>query len=637
MNMATGLENQDGQPENLKKQLALAVRRIQWSYSIFWSISASQPGVLEWSDGYYNGDIKTRKTVQAVELNADQMGLQRSEQLRELYESLSAGEASPQSRRPSAALSPEDLSDAEWYYLVCMSFVFNIGQGLPGRTLANDKPIWLCNAHFADSKVFSRSLLAKSASIQTVVCFPFLGGVVELGVTELVMEDPDIIQQIKTSILEIPYPIVSRNANLCAANARNDLDHDPVETKSVPVLGSDELDMASPNDNSDGFEPIQLADDSLIIEGINGGASQVQSWQFMDDDEFSNCIPHSMDSSDCISQTLLNPEKPASGPKSEMVGDHQLQDLQDCNHTRLSALDLHSNDVHYQGVLSALLKSSHQLLLGPLFQNSHQESSFISWKKGGFVKCPKPRGEISQNLVKKVLFEVPRMHAACRLESPEDNGNRDGVWRPEADEIGMNHALSERRRREKLNKRFSILKSLVPSISKDDKISILDDAIEYLKVLERKVEELEYFRESTEIEPKTKRQPQDTTERTSDNYGNNKTSSGKKPLINKRKASDIDESEQGINYGVQEDGLADNVTVSMKNNSVTIEIMCSWREGVLLEIMDALSNLHLDSHSVQSSIIDGILSLTIKSKFKGSTLASARKIKQALQRFVGSC
>lgn len=64
-----------------------------------------------------------------MELNADEMGLQRSEQLRELFESLSAGEASPQYRRPSAALSPEDLSDAEWYYLVCMSFVFNTGQG----------------------------------------------------------------------------------------------------------------------------------------------------------------------------------------------------------------------------------------------------------------------------------------------------------------------------------------------------------------------------------------------------------------------------------------------------------------------------------------------------------------------------
>ena len=64
-----------------------------------------------------------------MELKADKMGLQRSEQLRELYESLLEGETDQQSKRPSAALSPEDLSDAEWYYLVCMSFVFNPGEG----------------------------------------------------------------------------------------------------------------------------------------------------------------------------------------------------------------------------------------------------------------------------------------------------------------------------------------------------------------------------------------------------------------------------------------------------------------------------------------------------------------------------
>lgn len=85
--------------------------------------------VLEWGDGYYNGDIKTRKTVQATEMNPDQLGLQRSDQLRELYESLLQGETTPQSKRPTAALSPEDLTDAEWYFLVCMSFVFNVGQG----------------------------------------------------------------------------------------------------------------------------------------------------------------------------------------------------------------------------------------------------------------------------------------------------------------------------------------------------------------------------------------------------------------------------------------------------------------------------------------------------------------------------
>lgn len=80
--------------------------------------------VLEWADGYYNGDFKTRKTVPKQE----KIGLQRSEQLRELYKSLLEGEIDQQANRPFATLSPEDLSDAEWYYVVCMSFLFNPGE-----------------------------------------------------------------------------------------------------------------------------------------------------------------------------------------------------------------------------------------------------------------------------------------------------------------------------------------------------------------------------------------------------------------------------------------------------------------------------------------------------------------------------
>lgn len=69
--------------------------------------------------------------MQDMELKADKIGLQRSEQLRELYKSLLEDETDQQqqAKRSSAALSPEDLSDAEWYYLVCMSFVFDHGQG----------------------------------------------------------------------------------------------------------------------------------------------------------------------------------------------------------------------------------------------------------------------------------------------------------------------------------------------------------------------------------------------------------------------------------------------------------------------------------------------------------------------------
>lgn len=85
--------------------------------------------MLSWGEGYYNGEIKTRKTSQGVELSSDEIGLQRSEQLRELFRSLRTVDTNPQTKRPSAALSPDDLTDTEWYYLVCMSFVFNIGQG----------------------------------------------------------------------------------------------------------------------------------------------------------------------------------------------------------------------------------------------------------------------------------------------------------------------------------------------------------------------------------------------------------------------------------------------------------------------------------------------------------------------------
>lgn len=67
--------------------------------------------------------------TQPLEFKADQVDLQRSKQLRELYELLSAGESIQQTGKPSASLSPEDLTDAEWYYLVCMSFTFSPGEG----------------------------------------------------------------------------------------------------------------------------------------------------------------------------------------------------------------------------------------------------------------------------------------------------------------------------------------------------------------------------------------------------------------------------------------------------------------------------------------------------------------------------
>ncbi|XP_061348687.1 transcription factor EGL1-like [Gastrolobium bilobum] len=627
-------------PENMKKQLALALRSIQWSYAIFWSSSATQPGVLSWGEGYYNGDIKTRKTSQGVELNSDQIGLQRSEQLRELFKSLKTAETSPQTKRPSAALSPEDLTDTEWYYLVCMSFVFNIGKGLPGRALANGQPIWLNNANSTDCRVFSRSLLAKSASIQTVACFPFMEGVIELGTTDLVSEDLSILQRIRTSFLNILYVNVP-NKSGATLKSRNEediacvaFDHNAYDVESIPEVGYEVINTASPNGSSNALQANQAPDETCMVEKINGGTSQFQSWQVMDD-ELSNCVPNSMNSSDCISQTFASYEKIASASMGENPSDPCARDIQKCNNPKMTLVDPLSDDRHYQRVLSSILKTSDQLIMGMHFQNSHRESSFASWKKGGAIDYQRPRAGTSQNLLKKVVFEVPRMHLDGLLESQEENDYKEGM-RLEGDEIGMNHVMSERRRRAKLNERFLTLRSMVPSISKDDKVSILDDAIEYLRKLEKRIGELEARRELIDMETRTKKSPQDLEERTSDQYFN-KTNNGKKSVIKKRKACEIDETGLEINSDAFRGSSTKDITVNMSDNKVVIEMKCPSRAGRLLEIMEAVNSLSIDFNSVQSTEADGNLFLTIKSKFTGSTVATAKRIKQTLQKVASKC
>lgn len=148
-----------------------------------------------------------------------------------------------------------------------------------------------------------------------------------------------------------------------------------------------------------------------------------------------------------------------------------------------------------------------------------------------------------------------------------------------------------------------------------DKASILDDTILYLKELEARVEELESCMDSTDLEGRSLlRKFPDTGEETSDNYVKDIVNAKKKPWINKRKASDIEEKLAGDSSKDNNQSLG--VNVKIKGLEVSIEIRCLYREYLLLDIMEALNNLHLDANSVQSSTIDGVLTLILKSKVR---------------------
>nr|ADE77258.1 unknown [Picea sitchensis] len=202
----SGRFNDEISQSRLRFQMKTALQNIGWTYSVFWKFSPQQ-GILVWNNGFFNGDFKTNEIGQGMEEELhlqEEMHEKRTLQLRELFESLSArGSSSLPTRQQYSLLSPEDLTDTEWFYLTCMSYDFRHSVGLPGITLERGNPMWLSNAGEAHTKIFKRHLLAKSSGIQTVVCLPFTDGVLEFGVTELVHEDRDLIEHITSFFVDL--------------------------------------------------------------------------------------------------------------------------------------------------------------------------------------------------------------------------------------------------------------------------------------------------------------------------------------------------------------------------------------------------------------------------------------------------
>uniref|UniRef100_M8BYJ6 Anthocyanin regulatory R-S protein n=1 Tax=Aegilops tauschii TaxID=37682 RepID=M8BYJ6_AEGTA len=147
------------------------------------------------------------------------------------------------------------------------------------------------------------------------------------------------------------------------------------------------------------------------------------------------------------------------------------------------------------------------------------------------------------------------------------NNGGDDTARAQESINTKNHVISERRRREKLNEMFLILKSLVPSIHKG---------------LEHKVEELESNRAAGIAVRKCHEVP------------------GKKVLAgSKRKAPEVggDDAERVL---TKDDGLSSVVNVTVTDKEVLLEVQCQWKELLMTQVFDAIKSLCLDVLSVRA-------------------------------------
>lgn len=235
-------------------------------------------------------------------------------------------------------------------------------------------------------------------------------------------------------------------------------------------------------------------------------------------------------------------------------------------------------DTHYSQTVSSILqKNSRRWPESPslnLLTDSFQ-SAFNKWNSGADDYQHHFHVSVasvtSQWLLKYILFSVPYLHTNWlkgKGTSPYETS----------------HVMAERHRREKLNERFLILRSMVPSVTRMDKASILGDTIEYIKQLRDKIESLE----------------------------------ARKRLTGKRRMRQVE--------------------VSIIESEALLEVECVHREGLLLDLMTKLRELGVEVMMVQSWVKDdGVFVAEMRAMVRengNGIKASVIEVKNALNQII---
>ncbi|VYS54077.1 unnamed protein product [Arabidopsis thaliana] len=184
---------------------------------------------------------------------------------------------------------------------------------------------------------------------------------------------------------------------------------------------------------------------------------------------------------------------------------------------------------------------------------------------------------------------------------------------------------TERERRCHLNERYEALKLLIPSPSKGDRASILQDGIDYINELRRRVSELKYLVERKRCGGRHKNNEVDdnNNNKNLDDHGNEDDDDDEN--MEKKPESDVIDQCSSNNSlrcsWLQRKSKVTEVDVRIVDDEVTIKVVQKKKINCLLLVSKVLDQLQLDLHHVAGGQIGEHYSFLFNTKiYEGSTI-----------------
>ncbi|OIV94452.1 hypothetical protein TanjilG_25514 [Lupinus angustifolius] len=618
------LFNQDTLQQRLQALIEGHATHI-WTYAIFWQSSydySSSSTLLAWGDGYYKGDDDKSKSKSKPNNNntkktssAEQN--HRKKVLRELN-SLISGSSNENDT------VDEEVTDTEWFFLVSMTQSFVNGSELPGQAFFNSTPVWVTGSERLAGSACERARQAQVFGLQTIVCIPAANGVVELGSTEMVFQNPDLMNKVR-----FLFNFNNNNNNhdvgswpFTASTTTDQGENDP----SSLWLSDPEI-RDSVNTNNTVVAPV-TGDVSVSIPSLNN--SHRNSHHNM-------VVPKTTQLETPGSSTLTETPSAVNFPNrsTQQKQNQQQQQSLFSKELNFSAYGFEGNGVknggnqhsHHSlkpesGEILSFGESKKSSYINTNENMSHffsGQSQFVAAAPAAEENSKKRRSQTSRSSNDDGMLSftsgvvLPASTSNMRssgggdsdhsdieasivkdpestiVVEPEKRPRKRGRKPANGREEPLNHVEAERQRREKLNQRFYALRAVVPNVSKMDKASLLGDAISYITELKSKLQNLESDKDGLKKQLDTVKKELEKTTKDSDAL----------PPLDK---------ELKMLNSVGSGKLIDlDIDVKIIGWDAMVRIQCSKKNHPAARLMAALMELDLDVHHASVSVVNDLM------------------------------